>query len=88
MTDPREAIRDAFERIHPDTIWILTDGGFNGSGGSPAVRKLITQLNTNRLVRVNTVGFARYPRQVDRNLGAIAADNNGTFYFSRSGDLD
>ena len=88
MTDPREAILDAFERIHPDTIWILTDGGFNGSGGSPAVRKLITQLNTNRLVRVNTVGFARYPRQVDRNLGAIAADNNGTFYFSRSGDLD
>ena len=52
------------------------------------MRTLITKLNTNRRVRVNTVGFARYPRQVDRNLGAIAADNNGTFYFSRSGDLD
>jgi hypothetical protein len=87
-TDPSEAIRDAFERIHPDTIWILTDGGFNGSGGSTAVRKLITELNTNRLVRVNTVGFAREPQRVDRNLGGIAADNNGTYYFSRSGNHD
>jgi len=84
MTDPRGAIRDAFERIHPDTIWILTDGMFNGRGGSTAVRKLITQLNTNRLVRVNTVGFGRDPRDVDRNLGGIAVDNNGTYYFSRS----
>ncbi len=85
-TDPREAIRDAFERIKPDTIWILTDGGFNGSGGSTAVRKLITELNTDRLVRVNTVGFAREAQHVDRNLGGIAADNNGTYYFSRSGN--
>ena len=83
-TDPREAIRDAFERIKPDTIWILTDGRFNGSGGTTAVRNLITELNTNNLVRVNTVGFGRDPSRVDRNLGGIAADNNGTYYFSRS----
>ena len=85
-TDPRKAIRDAFERIKPDTIWILTDGRFNGSGGTTAVRNLITELNTNNLVRVNTVGFGRAPQYVDRNLGGIAIDNNGTYYFSRSGN--
>jgi prepilin-type N-terminal cleavage/methylation domain-containing protein len=83
-TDPRGAIRETFERIHPDTIWILTDGWFNGKGGSTAVRKLIRELNTDRLVRVNTVGFGRDPKNVDRNLGGIAADNNGTYFFSRS----
>jgi type II secretory pathway pseudopilin PulG len=88
-TDPRAAIRDTFERIQPDTIWILTDGWFNGSGGGAGVRKLITELNTNRLVRVNTVGFARTSSQVDRRtLSAIASDNNGTFFFSPSGHHD
>ena len=88
-TDPRESIRDAFERIGPDTIWILTDGYFNGEGGGQGVRNLITELNTNRVVQVNTVGFAREPSRVDsRILGAIARDNNGTFYFSKSGQAD
>ena len=88
-TDPSESIRDAFERIQPDTIWILTDGWFNGKGGGPAVRQLITDLNPDRLVRVNTVGFANQSPQVDRRtLGAIAKDNNGTFYFSPSGHRD
>ena len=88
-TDPRESIRDAFERIGPDTIWILTDGYFNGEGGGQGVRNLITELNTNRVVQVNTVGFAREPSRVDsRILGAIARDNNGTFYFSKSGQTD
>jgi hypothetical protein len=88
-TDPRAAIRDAFERIQPDTIWILTDGWFNGAGRGAGVRQLITELNTNRLVRVNTVGFARTSSQVDRRtLSAIASDNNGTFFFSPSGHRD
>lgn len=83
-TNPLEAIRDSFERIQPDTIWILTDGRFNNPGRGPAVRQLITDLNTNRLVRVNTIGFGRDPRSVDSVLGGIATDNNGTFFFSRS----
>ena len=53
------------------------------------MRNLITELNTNRVVQVNTVGFAREPSRVDsRILGAIARDNNGTFYFSKSGQTD
>ena len=84
-TDPSSAIRDAFERIKPDTIWILTDGMFNGPGGSTAVRRMIDDLNKDRMVVVNTWGFHNDPKRVDRNLGGIANDNNGTFFFSRSG---
>lgn len=83
-TNPLDAIQDTFERIQPDTIWILTDGRFNNPGRGPAVRQLITDLNTNRLVRVNTIGFGRDPRSVDSVLSGIATDNNGTFFFSRS----
>ena len=85
MTNPSSAISDAFERIKPDTIWILTDGMFNGPGGSTAVRSMINDLNKDRMVVVNTWGFHNDPDRVDRNLGGIANDNNGTFFFSRSG---
>jgi len=88
-TDPRESIRDAFERIQPDTIWILTDGWFNGPGAGPGVHKLVAELNTNQMVRINTVGYARNPSRVDRRtLADIARDNNGTFYFAPSGHWD
>ncbi len=83
-TNPLEALQDSFERIGPDTIWLLTDGRFNCRGGGGAVRNLIQNLNTNQLVRVNTVGFHRRPEGVDPILGEIAQDNNGTYYFSRS----
>ena len=83
-TNPLDAIQESFTRINPDTIWILTDGMFNCPGGGPAVRKLISNLNTNRLVRVNTVGYHRNPANVDAILGDIASDNNGTFFFSKS----
>ena len=85
-TNPLEAIKETFEGINPDTIWILTDGRFNCPGGGRAVRELISNLNTDQSARVNTVGFHRRPESVDSVLGQIAHDNNGTFYFSRSGN--
>ena len=83
-TNPLDAIQESFTRINPDTVWILTDGMFNCPGSGPAVRKLISSLNTNRLVRVNTVGYHRNPANFDAILGDIASDNNGTFFFSKS----
>ena len=80
-TNPSAALKDAFNRIGPDTIWLLTDGMFYNSS---SVRKLILNLNPDRSVTVNTVGFHRRPESVDSVLGDIARDNNGTFYFSRS----
>ena len=56
-TNPLDALQDSFERIGPDTIWLLTDGRFNCRGGGNAVRDLIQNLNTNQMTRVNTVGF-------------------------------
>jgi len=79
-----DALQDTFERIGPDTIWLLTDGRFNCRGGGNAVRDLIQNLNTNQMTRVNTVGFHRRPEGVDPILSEIAQDNNGTYYFSRS----
>ena len=83
-TNPLGAIEGTFNRINPDTVWLLTDGAFNCPGGGPAVRQLIGSLNINQSVTVNTVGFQRTPEKVDSILGDIAQDNNGTFYFSRS----
>ena len=83
-TNPLDALQDSFERIGPDTIWLLTDGRFNCRGGGNAVRDLIQNLNTNQMTRVNTVGFHRRPEGVDPILSEIAQDNNGTYYFSRS----
>jgi len=87
FTDPLGSIQDTFERIQPETIWLLTDGRFNCPGGGRAVRELIQNINTNQLIRVNTVGFHRRPESVDSILGEIAQDNNGTYYFSRSHNL-
>jgi hypothetical protein len=80
-TNPTAALKDAFTRIAPDTIWLLTDGTFNWNTN---VRNLVSKLNSDQSVTVNTVGFHRKPENVDPILGDIAKDNNGTFYFSRS----
>jgi prepilin-type N-terminal cleavage/methylation domain-containing protein len=84
LTNPLGAINDAFTRIRPDTIWILTDGRFNCPGGGNAVRQLFSDLNQDKQVTVNTVGFNRNPEKVDAVLEDIANENGGTYYFSRS----
>jgi prepilin-type N-terminal cleavage/methylation domain-containing protein len=84
-TNPLGSISDAFTRIQPDTIWILTDGHFNCPGRGTAVRQLINELNVGNGVTVNTIGFHRNPEGVDSVLGIIAQENGGTYFFSRSG---
>ena len=84
-TNPLGAISGAFTHIQPDTIWILTDGHFNCLGRGAAVKRLINELNVGNRITVNTIGFQRNPEGVDAVLSAIAQENGGTYFFSRSG---
>jgi len=82
-TDPRGALRDAFGKHQPDTIWLMTDGIFK-IGNDVPVRRLIGDLNKDKTVRVNTVGFGRKQADVDKSLAPIAAENDGSFEFINS----
>ena len=82
-TDPRGALREAFGNNQPDTIWLMTDGIFKVGNDLP-VRRLITDLNKDKKVRVNTVGFGRKPEDLDKSLAPIAAENDGSFEFINS----
>jgi prepilin-type N-terminal cleavage/methylation domain-containing protein len=82
-TDPRGALREAFGEKKPDTIWLMTDGIFKVGNDIP-VRRLIADLNPDKSVRVNTVGFGRKPEDVDKSLAPIATENDGTFEFINS----
>jgi len=82
-TDPRGALRDAFGKHQPDTIWLMTDGIFK-IGNDVPVRRLIADLNKDKTVRVNTVGFGRKQADVDKSLAPIAAENDGSFEFINS----
>jgi hypothetical protein len=83
-TNPRAALRDAFEKMEPDTVWLLTDGIFMQQPGMPLVAALIRELNADNKVRVNTIGFHNNRNSVDRSLGPIAAANDGTYRFVNS----
>jgi hypothetical protein len=83
-TNPRAALRDAFESKAPSTVWLLTDGIFLQRPGLIPVADLISELNEKDEVRVNTIGFHRDRQSVDRSLEPIAAANDGTFRFVNS----
>ena len=83
-TNPRAALRDAFQTKNPSTVWLLTDGIFLQRPGLKPVTDLIRELNEKDEVRVNTIGFHRDRKAVDRSLGPIAAANDGTFRFVNS----
>ncbi len=82
-TDPRGALREAFDKHKPDTIWLMTDGIFKVGNDVP-VRRLIADLNKDKTVRVNTVGFGRKQTDVDKSLAPIATENDGKFEFINS----
>ena len=82
-TNPRAALRGAFG-MEPDTVWLLTDGIFTQLSGMTTVEAFIRKLNADDKVRVNTIGFHRDRKAVDRSLGPIAAANDGTFRFVNS----
>ena len=83
-TNPRAALRDAFEKMEPDTVWLLTDGIFTQLPGLAPVAALIRELNADDKVRVNTIGFHNNRNSVDKSLGPIAAANGGTYRFVNS----
>ena len=82
-TDPRGALREAFGEKQPDTIWLMTDGIFK-VGNDLTVRRLLTDLNKDKKVRVNTVGFGRKLEDMDKSLAPIASENDGSFEFINS----
>jgi hypothetical protein len=83
-TNPRAALRDAFEKMEPDTVWLLTDGIFTQLSGMTTVEAFIRKLNADDKVRVNTIGFHNNRNSVDKSLGPIAAANGGTYRFVNS----
>jgi len=83
-TNPRKALRDAFNKTQPDTVWLLTDGIFMQQPGMIPVATLIRELNAEDKVRVNTIGFHNNRNSVDKSLGPIAAANDGTYQFVNS----
>ena len=83
-TDPRMALRDAFNTMEPDTVWLLTDGIFMQRADMTPVPTLIRELNADDKVRVNTIGFHNDQNSVDKSLGPIAAANDGTYRFVNS----
>ena len=95
-TNPRDALTGAFGKLKPSTIWLLSDGKFSSvkhvkRGNKtrmvplPSVLGVIRKLNRSRNVRINTIGFAARPNQVDASLKDIAGENGGTYKFIRTG---
>ena len=96
FTNPRDALKDAFERLKPSTIWLLSDGKFSlyKSGRRSNIRRqerltsvlrVIRELNVAQ-VRINTIGFAAREGKVDDSLREIAKENGGTYRFIPTGD--
>ena len=97
FTNPRDALSEAFGKLKPSTIWLLSDGKFSqfkrvkrGNRtqvvGLPPVYKVIQKLNPTGAVRVNTIGFADSEQDVDDSLKAIAKENDGTYRFIKSNE--
>jgi len=95
FTNPRDALADAFGKLKPSTIWLLSDGKFSSfkrvkMGGKtrliglPSVLKQIRRLNAKEGVRINTIGFAESEDEVDGSLKDIAEENGGTYQYIRS----
>jgi hypothetical protein len=74
-TNPESAIAAAFAQ-KPSTIWLLTDGGFNG-GANPVTQ--IAALNASKFVKVNTVAF--HAKGGEKALKQISGENGGTYKF-------
>ncbi|MBO34646.1 MAG: hypothetical protein CMO64_00415, partial [Verrucomicrobiales bacterium] len=82
-TDPAGALQDVFSTKNPSTIWLLTDGHFNGFDANGVIDyvNLIRQMNPGSKVRINTIGIGRSMGAVDSRLAVIAQENDGTYTF-------
>ena len=72
-TDPTDAMLQAL-RLEPDTIWLLSDGGFSDS-----VCQAIQAANPEKKVCINTIAF--YDRTGEPVLKRIAQENRGDYRF-------
>lgn len=78
-TDPIPGLVEAF-RENPETIYLITDAGFDDS---KAVVAKINELNKNKTVKVNTVLLLSNARDPNKDfevlMSKIAVDNGGVF---------
>lgn len=74
-TDPSEALEIALKTLSPDTIYLLTDGGFDNS--KPF--EVIEQFNSGAEVQINTVGF--HDRSNELAMQQIARENRGEYRY-------
>ena len=97
LTNPRDALKDAFQKLNPSTVWLLSDGKFTSvkrlrSGkkvrlvGLPSVLRVIRGLNKENRVRINTIGFGAEEGEVDASLKTIAEENGGSYSFIHSNE--
>ena len=97
LTNPRDALKDAFQKLNPSTVWLLSDGKFTSvkrlrSGnkvrlvGLPSVLRVIRGLNRENRVRINTIGFGAEEGEVDASLKTIAEENGGSYSFIHSNE--
>lgn len=74
-TDPTEALRIALREPRPDTIYLMTDGEFNGA----PVENVLSQYNGDHKVVIHTIGF--YSQAAEPVLKRIAEDTGGTYTY-------
>lgn len=74
-TDPTEALRFALGTLKPDAIYLLTDGGFDNNRPFG----VINQLNAQRAVQINTIGF--HDRSNEFAMKQIARENHGEYRY-------
>ena len=81
-TDPSDSIKSAFSH-KPTELFLLTDGAFRTRKDEPAVRDLLNSLNSDKAVKINTLGIGESlrGREGETVLMLIAKDNGGTYTF-------
>jgi len=81
-TDPSDSIKSAFSH-KPTELFLLTDGAFRTRKDEPAVRDLLNSLNSDKAVKINTLGIGDLlrGREGETVLMLIAKDNGGIYTF-------
>lgn len=74
-TDPSTALEKTLVSIHPDAIFLLTDGGFD----ERKALNVIAQFNAAKKIQINTICF--YDASNEPVMQLIAKENGGTYRF-------
>ena len=81
-TDPSDSIKSAFSH-KPTELFLLTDGAFRPRRDDPPIRDLLSSLNADKAVKVNTLGIGELlrGREGETALMLIAKENGGIYTF-------